>query len=497
VWAPFGGVRSRLINAKLTISRGRTAATIHQLGDDGRVVIGASQSAGVRLADDPQVAPLHAEIRIEDGRWVLIRCTVRNNLKLNGHKVESPLPLRSGDRITAGETTLLFEANGESARSSLEGSDEADSESECWLPSGSSKVIRDFMETLRRFAASDESVLLSGETGSGKEVAARAIHEFSPRRNSPFVVVNCPALPSTLVESELFGIERGVATGVDAREGLLEMAHHGSIFLDEVGDLEPLAQAKLLRFLQERKVRSIGGRQNVRLDVRVIAATHHDLDADVAAGRFRQDLHYRLKVLTLRVPSLRERPEDIPALVDEFRRKFRDEAPRYSAEVLDVFRTYPWPGNVREMLHLVRSLDVLVEGDEVRLEHLPEGLRCNGTSRHGKLYQRVVIEKGCFWELVQRPFLNHELSRDEVRCFIAKSFEEAGNSYLGLARLLRIESEYKRLLDFLGRHKLGVKHSQPVRVAIRPPLRSVSLPGSRRESRDPKKSRPPESSILG
>ena len=311
--------------------------------EDARLVIGGDLAADLRVLNDPLIAPLQAEIRFEEGQWILVRYTVRNNLSLNGHKVESPLPLRSGDQITVGETKLLFKDTSEGVRLERPGPEPLQNGglgSECCLPSGRSEVIRSFVETLRRYATSDESLLLTGETGSGKEVAARGIHQFSARRNHPFIVVNCPALPTSLIEAELFGIERGVATGVEARKGLLESANHGTLFLDEVGDLEPAAQAKVLRFVQERTVDHVGGRQKIRLDVRVIAATHHDIEADIAAGLFRLDLFHRLKVLALRVPPLRERSEDIPALFDEFRAKARDHVLRMSPEVMRIFQTY-------------------------------------------------------------------------------------------------------------------------------------------------------------
>jgi transcriptional regulator with GAF, ATPase, and Fis domain len=463
------------------VPRGRSSEAVYELADDRRLVIGADPDADLRLADDPLVAPLQAEIRFEDGQWILVRCTIRNNLKLNGHRVESPLPLRSGDQITVGGTKLLFEDTSEgngSERSALESCRDLGSDADSWIPSGDSGVIRVFVETLRRFAASDESVLLSGETGSGKEVAARAIHQFSARRKHPFVVVNCPALPSSLVEAELFGIDRGVATGVDARKGLLESADPGTLFLDEVGDLEPMAQAKLLRFLQERTLSRVGGRSRIRLDVRIIAATHHDIEADVAAGRFRLDLHHRLKVLTLRVPSLRERPEDIPVLLEEFRTRARAHELRFCPEALRLLQSYEWPGNIRELKHLVRSLDVVVEGDEILLEHIPAEIRCRVSAQRGTLYRAVVEEAGCFWELVQKPFLRRQLSREEVRCFILRAYEEAGNSYLGLARLLHIEHDYKKMLDFLGRHRLGVE--RPAKAARQAsPQRLMSVAAQR------------------
>src|SRR6185436_5175847 len=164
-----------------------------------------------------------------------------------------------------------------------------------------------------RVARSNVTVLISGESGTGKEIVARLVHYRSPRSRRPFVVVNCPALPGSLIEYELFGVARGVATGVEARAGLLELANGGTLLLDEVGDLELVAQAKLLRFIQDKKVERIGGRKVIPLDVRILAATNHDLAAFVESGKFRVDLYHRLNTVTLHTPALRERPEDIPA----------------------------------------------------------------------------------------------------------------------------------------------------------------------------------------
>jgi DNA-binding NtrC family response regulator len=224
--------------------------------------------------------------------------------------------------------------------------------------------LRDVAALLPRVAASDATVLVRGESGTGKELVARAIHAASPRLDGPFVSVNCAALPSSLLESELFGFERGAFTGAHARrKGLIEAAEGGTLFLDEIGDMSLEAQARLLRVLQEREITRIGGREAVRVDIRVISATHRDLDAMAAGGQFRADLLYRLAVIPIRLPPLRERAGDVPGLIEHFLEKHAARkglrAPRPDAETLRLASEYAWPGNVRELENFVERAVVL------------------------------------------------------------------------------------------------------------------------------------------
>lgn len=228
------------------------------------------------------------------------------------------------------------------------------------------------LELARRVAPLDVSVLVRGESGTGKEKVARLLHDLSPRAEKPFVPINCAAVPESLLEAELFGIERGVATGVEARIGKLEMAHGGTLFLDEVGDLSLNLQAKLLRVLQERTLERVGGRREIPVDVRLVAATHRNLEDMLERGEFRKDLYYRLRVVELRLPPLRERPEDIPVLVRHFLqrlgRKLGKGELRLSREAWELFLRYDFPGNVRELEHLVEASLALASGDEVTAE---------------------------------------------------------------------------------------------------------------------------------
>jgi transcriptional regulator with GAF, ATPase, and Fis domain len=244
---------------------------------------------------------------------------------------------------------------------------------------GKSKPMMDVLRLLDRVVASDFPVHVSGESGTGKELVARAIHENGPRAQQRFVSENCAALPDTLLESELFGYERGAFTGArQNKKGLLQMAHKGTLFLDEVGDMSPEVQKKLLRFLQEGEFRPVGGREPVRVDVRVLSASNKDLAEIVAKGEFREDLMYRLNVLPLRLPPLRERKDDVPLLVDHFMKRFGRETGRgvlkMRPEVMDALCSYHWPGNVRELENEIRMLITFAD-DPITLDRLSERVR--------------------------------------------------------------------------------------------------------------------------
>ena len=245
---------------------------------------------------------------------------------------------------------------------------------------GDSPVMRDLLKQIATVAPTRSTVLLLGESGSGKDLVAQTIHENSPRRDRNFLPLNCAALSPTLLESELFGYEAGAFTGARQRRlGKLEMADRGTLFLDEIGEMPPEMQVKLLRFLETREIMRVGGNASLQLDVRLIAATNRDLVEAVSQGTFRTDLYYRLRVVTLRVPPLRERTGDIPRLawsfVEAFAAEHRKRIYRLEPELLDRLVQHPWPGNVRELRNLVESLVVFCKGDTLRMEDLPPDLR--------------------------------------------------------------------------------------------------------------------------
>ncbi len=230
---------------------------------------------------------------------------------------------------------------------------------------GKSRGMRELYGLIEKVAASGSSVLIVGESGTGKELAARALHEHSPRKEKPFVAVNCGAIPDTLIESELFGHKRGAFTGAIAdKPGLFEQAERGTLFLDEIGEIPLLLQAKLLRVLQEKEFRRVGGSESLKADVRIVAATNRDLEEQIKEGTFREDLFYRLNVIMLRMPPLRERSEDILPLIEHFFRKYTGKEPSGPAatpEALKVIISYPFPGNVRELENMVERCTVLGE----------------------------------------------------------------------------------------------------------------------------------------
>jgi DNA-binding NtrC family response regulator len=245
---------------------------------------------------------------------------------------------------------------------------------------GDSDPMRALLDTLDRVRGSDVTVCVRGESGSGKELVAQAIHKRSRRGGGSFVAINCAAIPASLQESELFGHERGAFTGAtNQHRGRFEQAHRGTLFLDEIGEMSPATQAALLRTLQERSVRRVGGTQDVAVDVRIVCATHRDLLEEVRAGRFREDLYFRLMVFPIDVPPLRARANDIPQLVTHFLRRLRDDVgrtiDRVHADALAALMRYRWPGNVRELQNVVHRAMLACDGDEIGLSHLDPEIR--------------------------------------------------------------------------------------------------------------------------
>jgi len=249
---------------------------------------------------------------------------------------------------------------------------------------GSSPAMTEVMELVRKIApAGSATVLVTGETGSGKGVLARAVHELSPRSDQPFVNVTCSALAETLMESELFGHEKGAFT--DARtmkRGLVEVANGGTLFLDEIGELSPAVQSKLLRFIEEKAFRRVGGTRDMTVDVRVVAATNRDLEREVAEGRFREDLYYRLRVLPIEVPPLRHRASDIAPLarhfLDTFNRELGKRVDEIDPEAMELLEAHPWPGNVRELRNAIERAVLLTDGTRLTPDALPPDLRGGG-----------------------------------------------------------------------------------------------------------------------
>ncbi len=295
---------------------------------------------------------------------------------------------------------------------------------------GDSPAMRRVFATLDKVAPTDSAVLITGESGTGKELVARAIHTRSRRASGPFIKVNCGALPDTLLESELYGHERGAFTGAVKRKlGRFELADGGTLFLDEIGDVTPAMQLKLLRVLQEKEIERVGGEQTLKVDVRVVSATHHDLKDAVARGQFREDLYYRLHVVPIHLPPLRERREDIPPLTAHFLAKLAPRVARpgpwsVADDALGRLLAYAWPGNVRELENVLEQAMVLADGSRVTLASLPASLA-------GASGDKLDLPAG---EL-PLPDILEELEKQLIK----KAYEKAGKVKTETARLLGIK----------------------------------------------------------
>lgn len=379
---------------RLVVEEGYNRGAEYAIGTDP-FVLGRGEECQVQLLDDG-VSRRHVELRREGVAIVVTDLQSRNGTRVNGVPVASATAL-PGDRIALGGVRLLVVAPSDGAPFSGTRADQATVEigldargplgvaTQAIAPTptiapspldeellGSSTVLKDLLAVVARVAPTQATVLIEGETGTGKELLARAIHHLSPRRRAPFVVVNSAALPRELVESELFGHEKGAFTGALARKrGLAEAAHTGTLFLDELGELPLAAQAKLLRFIERQEVQRVGATEPFRVDVRLVAATHRNLEVMVKEGTFREDLLFRLRVLELRVPPLRERVGDVRILAEAFLSKFAGTRLRFSKDALAALECHPWPGNVRELRNTVEAASILATGPEISARALP------------------------------------------------------------------------------------------------------------------------------
>lgn len=359
---------------------------------------------------------------------------------------------------------------------------------------GTSPAINELRAEIERVARSDAKVLIAGESGVGKEVVARAIKASSPRANQAFVPVNCAGIPESLLESELFGHVKGSFTGAYRdKPGKLEMANDGTIFLDEIGEMTLRMQGLLLRFLETGEIQKVGAeRVAMAPNVRVIAATNRNLRDLISQGQFREDLFYRINVIHMIVPPLRERREDIPLLVDHFMQRFVEahangngagngsggsngngagngngHAPTgtrtISPDAVVMMTQYIWPGNVRQLQNVIERLIVTGRHEVVQPEDLPYELRTPGQSLRPRrerrrtvaddLFKKLVEERESFWTAVYPLYMNREITRSNVRDLVHKGLEEARGNYKIVLRLFNIEpTDYKRFLNFLRKH---------------------------------------------
>jgi DNA-binding NtrC family response regulator len=360
-----------LRRCKLALKRGE--AVKEYVFEQDVVSLGATEDNDLVLADET-VSRAHCRIFREGDQYLIADLGSTNGTFVNRVRVREAF-LHENCTITLGNTDLRFHPIDEKLRI---------------VPSdrerfgeiiGRDRSMREIYAILEKIAPTDTTIVVEGETGTGKEVVARTIHQQSRRREGPFIVFDCGAVPENLIESELFGHEKGSFTGaVATRQGVFELAHGGTVFLDELGELQLDLQPKLLRVLEQREVRRIGGSKPLKVDVRIVAATNRDLEEEVRAGRFREDLYYRLSVVRLRLPALRERAADVELLARHFLshgqfnrdRRGLQRVQAIAPDVLERLRQYAWPGNVRELLNVMERAVSFADGDRVELRDLPE-----------------------------------------------------------------------------------------------------------------------------
>ena len=304
---------------------------------------------------------------------------------------------------------------------------------------GASAEMQKLYQTIQAVADSNTTLVLRGESGTGKELIAKAIVQSSDRAEHPYVCLNCAALPESLIESELFGYEKGAFTGADtARAGHIESAHGGTLFLDEITTLNPSLQSKLLRVLQERTVQRVGGRSSRKIDFRLICATNEDLEDLVKKGRFREDLYYRINVVPVTVPPLRDRDGDVPLLADHFLRIYcaasKKPLKSMQPDVLETLEDYPWPGNVRELENLIQRLVVMVTGPNITVEHLPQHLLQHSASGQEAM---LIPEEGVDFDA--------EMGRIEV-AYLSAALRRTGGKKSAAAMLLRVDTQRMKYL---------------------------------------------------
>lgn len=342
---------------------------------------------------------------------------------------------------------------------------------------GTSPAMAGVRSEIEYASRCDAKVLVTGESGVGKEVVAKLIHAGSERRHYPMVTVNCAALTESLLETELFGHVRGSFTGAFRdRTGVLEQAHRGTVFMDEVGETTPRMQGLLLRFLETGEIQRVGSeRTDARVNVRVIAATNRNLVEAVAAKTFRDDLYYRLNVIQLHLPPLRERLEDVAALLGYYLRIFAEQyqmpVPAPTPDAHAMLESYEWPGNVRELKNVAERLVVRSRDGVIDVADLPRNLLREAPpvvvastptrSTADVLYDKVVVERESFWSAVYAPFMSRDITREDLRGLVRKGLEQTNGNYRLLTELLNMPiGDYKRFLGFLRKHHCHVAFQQ-------------------------------------
>jgi DNA-binding NtrC family response regulator len=416
------------------------------------LTVGRSAEADV-VVDDSRVSRLHARLTNRGGTLVVEDLESRNGTRVNGHPVTSARPAARGDVIVVGPLEVIV------ATSQADGASNVRQRARPTVEPAELQVVAvdpamvALFEMVQKLAPLPTNVLILGETGTGKEVVAEQLHQRGPRAARPFVRINCAALPDALLESELFGHEKGAFTGAGQRKiGHIEAATGGTLFLDEIGDMPFTMQPKLLRVLESKRLARLGGREEVEVDVRIAAATHRDLTKEVAAGRFREDLFYRLSAFTLRVPPLRDRKLEIIPLARSFAARFAIRAgldvPALDKSAAAALMLHDWPGNARELRNAVEHATVMCDGQSLSAEHLPESVRVSRRET-ARAEPQAVASAG--------PVSSAAAIRDRVaeveRHSIAEALEASGGNRMKAAERLGISR--RALLYKLA--KYGIK----------------------------------------
>lgn len=422
-----------LRKCKLVIERG-DGTVAEYIFDQPEVSLGAMGDNDL-VVDDEAVSRYHCRIYQDDSAYLVQDLGSTNGTYVNRVRIKEAY-LKPGCTVTLGKTDVRFQSLDERVPI------EPGKHDNFGQIVGTSTRMREIFTIIERIAPTGVTVIIEGETGTGKEVVARTIHEASRRADQPFVVFDCGAVPDNLIESELFGHEKGSFTGaIMARQGLFEVAQGGTIFLDELGELGIDLQPKLLRAIEQREIRRVGSNKPVKVDVRIVAATNRNLEEEVKAGRFREDLFYRLSVVRIILPPLRERKEDIPLLAKHFLRTagFNTDAagkPRIKAvsrDALDALMAYHWPGNVRELLNVAERACAYADGEYIHIEHLPEQISGIG-------------------QPIRRPSSAATTARREIERALHRPFKEAKQEWV-----TSFERDY--IVNLLKKNSYNISHA--------------------------------------
>ncbi len=437
------GSRTLVVETRTTLHVRKCRLIVQSGPHAGKVVetekehvrVGKDERMDVPLSEDATMSRHHFDVQYSEKGYLLIDANSTNGTFLDGKRIERAY-LTPGAHIQAGGSTISFapldeEIPVEPQEGGVFGG-----------MIGRSLIMRQIFGLLRKVAPMDVSVIITGETGTGKELAARALHEHSPRKKGPFVVLDCGSIPENLIESELFGHEKGAFTGaLSSRPGAFERASGGSIFLDELGELPLHLQPKLLRVLESREVRRVGGNQTIDVDVRVIAATNRDLPKEVAEGKFREDLFFRLSVINVQLPALRQRRDDIPHLLrsamsePETLSQYGEK--HFSPSATALLAGYAWPGNVRELMNVVSHVLTFSEGPEIDVRHLPPRLQGQTTAGPLPFNEHLSFKKSKeqLLETFEREYLSSILKRCDGN--ISRAARESGLHRKSIERLVK------------------------------------------------------------